>query len=264
MKNKLLLIYIFYLINISIFAQQSISLDNALQVSAQRLINELTQDTSVAIFNFNSSSEQFSDYVIEELMDLLINSRKFNVVERKQLDIIRQEMDIQMSGYISDETMLSLGHNIGAKYIISGSLIDLGNTYRFRIFAINVETTVREVSLSVYLSINDDKVAFLITGQELAESSLQAGIYTLYRGGDGLCRITPKNQLEGRIEYLVTKYSNGGYTRIVLNGSYLLNGNLLIAYFDSYDGNAKIFNIQSTTMFSDDEDIWIWFLENTD
>ena len=145
------------------YAQQN--LDSAIQNAAIRIQNELPQGTRVAVLNFSSSSEQFSGYVIEEIMDVLTNGRRLNVVERQRLDDLRREMNFQMSGDVSDETMMSIGKMLGAQSIVTGSITDTGTSYRFRVYAINVENANREASTSLNLNINDQQINFLLTGR---------------------------------------------------------------------------------------------------
>ena len=47
-----------------------------------------------------------------------VKSKKYDVVTRTQLDKIFQEQQFQMSGYVSDETIRSVGMILGARYMI--------------------------------------------------------------------------------------------------------------------------------------------------
>jgi hypothetical protein len=49
-------------------------------------------------------------------------------------------MDFQMSGEVSDESAQSIGRKLGAQIIVSGSIAPLGDLYRLRIRAIEVES----------------------------------------------------------------------------------------------------------------------------
>jgi hypothetical protein len=49
-------------------------------------------------------------------------------------------MNFQLSGEVSDETALSIGKMLGAQTIISGSIDLLGDVYRLRIRAIDVQS----------------------------------------------------------------------------------------------------------------------------
>jgi len=159
-----LFICLFIFVNFNIFSQEVYRLDNAIQYFCNQLESEIKQNSSVAIVNFDSPSEKFSSYVINELTNLLLKNKKLVVTEQQKLDLVRKNEQYQLSGNVSDETMVRIGHNIGAQYIISGYLIDLGTTYRIGIFAINMEKATRTTSAAVYLSGFDDQVVFLVTG----------------------------------------------------------------------------------------------------
>jgi TolB-like protein len=134
----------------------------AIQTSAQDIENNVQIGKTIAILNFSSQSEQFSAYTLEELSYQLVKGGKFVIVERKELDIIRQEEKFQMSGEVSDESAQAIGKKLGAQLVVSGSLIEMGNTYRFRIKVINVETAAIEVSYAIDLDAKDTKIMFLL------------------------------------------------------------------------------------------------------
>jgi hypothetical protein len=171
---KLCCLVLFTFLSISIFGQQPEKqierLDDAIQLIGRQIENDIGQGSAVAVVNFDSSSEAFSNYVIEELNSLFLKNRKLVVVEQQRLDLVRQNEQYQFSGYVSDETMVRIGHNIGAQFIISGYLIDLGTRYSFGIFAINMEEATRVSSSSLYLSGYDDQVNFLLTGRTIRPS----------------------------------------------------------------------------------------------
>jgi len=167
---KKMFFVMFVCLNFPIFSQEIMRLDNAIQFVGNQIINDLRQGSSVAILNFDSPSTRFSNYTIEVLTNQFVNSRKFTVVEKQRLDIVRQEEQDQLSGNVSDNTAVRIGHNIGAQYIILGSLIDLGTTYRFGIYVINMQRAVREASSYVYLSGYDEQVVFLVTGSNIRPS----------------------------------------------------------------------------------------------
>jgi formylglycine-generating enzyme required for sulfatase activity len=87
------------------------------------------------------------------------------VVDRAQLDLIRKEMNFQMSGEVSDESMQSIGKMLGAQAVVSGSFTEMGDfTYRFMVRALNVQTAAIEAVYRVNV-LNDSNVSFLITGR---------------------------------------------------------------------------------------------------
>jgi hypothetical protein len=158
------------------YAQQNMGLDSAIQSAGTRIQNDLRQGTRVAVLNFASSSEQFSSYVIEKLLDILTNGKKLSVIDRQRLELIRGEMNFQLSGDVRDESIISIGHILGVQSIISGSIVNTGTSYRFRLYAINIETAAREASSSLNLNINDQQVNFLLRS-ETPVGSILDGIW---------------------------------------------------------------------------------------
>ncbi|MDR2159928.1 MAG: CsgG/HfaB family protein, partial [Treponema sp.] len=71
-------------------------------------------------------------------------SKKLKVADRAHLELVIKEQQLSMSGHISDETAISIGKMVGARFVITGSLTDRGNTSRLRVTAINTETAIRE------------------------------------------------------------------------------------------------------------------------
>jgi TolB-like protein len=122
------------------FAQEALTLDEALQESVVYLKDRIESGSKVVVLNFQSDYIDLSNYIIDETIALLVNLGNLTVVDRQNLETIRQEMDFQMSGEVSDESAQSIGRKLGAQIIVSGSIAPLGDLYRFRIRAIEVET----------------------------------------------------------------------------------------------------------------------------
>jgi len=160
MKKAFFVLAISLLATVGLFAKE-LSLSEVVTQSARDVEGALTQGTVIAVVNFTSPSELFSDHVIEELTGALVNGKKVVIVDRRNLDLVRKEMDLQLSGDVSDESMLSIGKQLGAQYLVSGSLANMGRYYRFRVKVINVETTVVQTQISLDLK-NDAQVIALI------------------------------------------------------------------------------------------------------
>ncbi|MDR0315916.1 MAG: SUMF1/EgtB/PvdO family nonheme iron enzyme [Treponema sp.] len=141
----------------------SITLDQAIQAAAENIENNVQAGQKIAVLNFSSPSIPFSVYVIEELSEQLVNGKKLVVVDRRDLDLIRQEEDFQMSGEVSDESAQAIGKKLGAQLIISGSLTPMGGVYRFRIRTLNVESATIVASSSADLSAGETRISSLLT-----------------------------------------------------------------------------------------------------
>ena len=139
------------------------TLDQTIQQAAVSIGVNLGSDIKIAMLNFTSTSIAFSEYVLDELGGALVNTRKVSVVDRRELDLIRQEENFQLSGEASDESMVSIGKKLGAQMIATGSLRKMGEEYRFTARVLNVETAQVEAFFSSDISARDNRTAYLLS-----------------------------------------------------------------------------------------------------
>jgi TolB-like protein len=118
--------------------------DNLFNTAINKSFNTISinvpKDSKVALVNIASPNQEDSSFILEELTVLLVNSRKFTVVDRQTLDAIRKERNFQVSGEVSDETMISIGQFIGADVVITGAVTGDGERRRLRLRGIDVKT----------------------------------------------------------------------------------------------------------------------------
>ena len=115
-------------------------LDMAIREASDYLNANVPAGSKIVILNVQSSSDALSDYVIDELMANAVNDRKFELVDRHQLDLIRAEQNFQMSGAVDDREALEIGKFFGAQTIVSGAVTPLGERYRMTIRALEVQS----------------------------------------------------------------------------------------------------------------------------
>jgi TolB-like protein len=115
-------------------------LDAAIREASNYLNENIPKGNKLAFLNFRSEYQTLSEYVIDELISNTINDRLFTVVDRANLALIQQEIDFQMSGEISDETAVSIGQMLGAQTIVSGTVSQMGDLFRLRVRALDVQT----------------------------------------------------------------------------------------------------------------------------
>ena len=161
------------------------SLDEAIQEAVSVLKNDLKPEETVAVLNFVSGSEALSKFILEELAVALVNGRKQKSVDRWNLETIRKERDFQMSGEVSDDEMRSIGRMLGAQVVLSGSILDRGLSYQFRLFAIDVESGVQKAASSLQVNNRDPTVRFFIDTQPNSEKTgaYRSGSYTIGERG---------------------------------------------------------------------------------
>ena len=113
--NFFLFFSIFLLLVASGLSAQQTNLDETITRAARGVEEVLPQGTKVAVLNFASPTETFSDYVIEELTGKLVTGRKVTIVDRRNLALISQEMNLQLSGDVSDDSAQAIGRMLGAR-----------------------------------------------------------------------------------------------------------------------------------------------------
>jgi hypothetical protein len=124
------------------------SLEETIRSAARQMELKLSADIKIAIISVGSSSQQLSEYIINQLETALVKNGKLIVVDRANLDKIREEQGFQLSGYVSDESAKAIGQHLGAGAIVTGSFIDLGEAYHLMLKAINMQTAAIAVSHS--------------------------------------------------------------------------------------------------------------------
>jgi TolB-like protein len=115
-------------------------LDAAIRAASDYLNDQLPQGNKLVILNIQSEFPALSEYIIDELIANTVNDRVFSVVDRQQLNTIRAELEFQTSGEVSDESAQNIGQMLGAQIIISGAMSRIGELYRLRVRALNVQS----------------------------------------------------------------------------------------------------------------------------
>ena len=184
----------------------TISLEQAIQKASQDIENNVQVGMKIAVLNFSSTSEQFSAYVLEELSDRLVRGKKLVVVDRRELDLIRQEEQFQLSGEVSDESAQAIGKKLGAQLIVSGSLTPMGNTYRLRIRVLSVESAAIEAVSSSDINAKESKVVLLFANMQTVGDEFSPSYYVSANGNDlyeGTSEAKPFKTLEYAIKRAV-------------------------------------------------------------
>jgi hypothetical protein len=79
-------------------------------------------------------------------------------------------MNYQMSGEVSEASAQEIGQKLGAQAVVSGSLINMGTSYRFRTKVINVSRASIETSFSISIK-SDPQIEYLLAQGRRAPQS---------------------------------------------------------------------------------------------
>jgi len=149
------------------------SLNEQLEKLTNQIIANLQKQnkTKIAVINFSDLSGNntyFGKYISEELLTRLFITGKFTVIERNLLNKIIKEQDLGISGYIDDNTAVSLGKILGVGAIATGTVIDMNLSIKINARLINTETGEVFAVASVEI-LKDNKVIGIIEEFEKLE-----------------------------------------------------------------------------------------------
>ena len=132
------------------FAQNTVTLDQAIENGERHLRGRFPRGTRAAITIVQSENQELSEYVYRKLSSSLINGGWFTVVERNEaaLQLIDREMERHLNFFVSEETELAIGKQLGAEIIITGSFTRSGQNWRLDIQALKIETAERAAQWS--------------------------------------------------------------------------------------------------------------------
>jgi len=202
----IILVVVFMLCAVSpSFAAKTPSLDDVIQKAAEKMEERLDKGTKVALVNVQSPTVQFSEYVLNYLESILVNNGKLIVVDRSNLDKVRQELGFQMSGEVSDESAKTIGKMLGAGAIVTGSLLAVGNSYRLTLKAINVETATVAASYPADIAKNE-RVKSLLASSKTTTAAGVPSITIVNNTGTALNKIGLFPT--GNSDNLITFYEN--------------------------------------------------------
>lgn len=129
---------------VAVSAVFSIDVGTALDQAAEQFSASLPTGTTVAIVGIASDTEDMSEYMLDELTLRFVQQRRLTVANRANLDAIKQEMNFQLSGEVSDASIQEIGAMAGAETVVHGSLKEIGSIYFLSLQALNVTTATVE------------------------------------------------------------------------------------------------------------------------
>ena len=110
---------------------------------------------TIAVLDFESigSEEHLGKAVSEIMRTELIDTNKYRVVERSQINKTISEQKFQKSGLIDDKSAVEIGKLLGADLIVIGSVVKIGTSYTIN--SRMIETKTGEAKLGKNVTGND-------------------------------------------------------------------------------------------------------------
>jgi TolB-like protein len=207
--KKIVMVFVISVLTAGAISAQQLPLKDVIKQTAREMEGTIPQRTVIAIINFSSPTRNFSEYVIDELINELLETGKLTLVDRRNLNSIREELNLSVSGDVSDASAISIGKLLGARYIISGTLTKMENYHRFRTRIVNVETGVIQRQITFDLQ-NDTQVATLLGIEAYEEKTANVRNNWLSASLYGFLNLSPSlNHNENEVYYLYPEIGFG-------------------------------------------------------
>jgi hypothetical protein len=115
-------------------------MEEVIKRATSKMMNEIPRGSKIAVVEVATDDWEIASTVIDEIEYNFVSSKRYTVVDRKTLDVIRSEQKLQTSGAVSDETIVKIGALSGANVVIAGSLTKSGGSNRLSLRALDVQT----------------------------------------------------------------------------------------------------------------------------
>jgi tetratricopeptide (TPR) repeat protein len=132
------------------------SLEEALDAVVLNIEAKVSTGSEIVVYKIAASHDEIGDYIAEDLNDRFsIRGSLIPLAREKALQYSDTEHQLQMSGIISDESAVGIGHYLGAKVVITGTFNSFADFSRLRIRAIDIKTSALLTSFSAKINNND-------------------------------------------------------------------------------------------------------------
>ena len=152
-----------------------LSLDQQLDNLTDQIISSFKKSdiSKIAIIEFadlNRNVTNLGIFIAEELITRIFMTNKFQVVERNLLNKIIKEQELGMSGYIDDESAISIGKILGVEAIVTGSITDLGSS--IKINARLISTKEGSIFAVASITLPKDKTIIKLMGESSIKTTV--------------------------------------------------------------------------------------------
>ncbi|HNZ25821.1 MAG TPA: CsgG/HfaB family protein [Spirochaetota bacterium] len=112
----------------------------------------------VAILNFvpKGVDATLTEAIVENLTTALIDTKKYEVIERNQIDKLMAELKLQNSDDFNENLREELGNLYGVKLVILGSVTKIGNNITINIRGVEVSTGSAQFAKNITTKNEDD------------------------------------------------------------------------------------------------------------
>ncbi|MDR0561832.1 MAG: hypothetical protein LBG73_04005 [Spirochaetaceae bacterium] len=114
--------------------------EKAVKNAIAALNAKLPAGANITIMKTQSADRARLDYVVDQITKTLIQEGTATVIDRSNQALINAEQQFQASGAVSDDSAISIGHQLGVQYIVLCWISGEKSLRRLTLKTLNVET----------------------------------------------------------------------------------------------------------------------------
>jgi len=114
--------------------------EKAVKSTVDTINSKLPSGAIIIIMKQNSTDLNILNDLIDQITTAVVQAKKLKVVDRANQALINAEQQFQLSGNVSDNTIVSIGKQLGAKYIVLFWISGVSSSRRLNLRVLNVET----------------------------------------------------------------------------------------------------------------------------
>jgi len=114
--------------------------DKAIKNAIDRLNSKLPSGANITIMKTNSTERNMLEYVVNQMTKNVVQAGKLKVVDRSNQALINAEQQYQLTGNVDDNSMVSIGHQLGVQYMVICWISGEKSLRRLNQKVLNVET----------------------------------------------------------------------------------------------------------------------------
>jgi TolB-like protein len=112
----------------------------AVKGAVESLNSKLPSGSVIMIMKTNSAERNLLNDVVDQMTASVIQARNLKVVDRSNQTLINAEQQFQMSGNVSDASAVSIGRQLGAKYVVLCWISGVSSRRRLNLSVLSIET----------------------------------------------------------------------------------------------------------------------------
>ncbi|MDR2632549.1 MAG: CsgG/HfaB family protein [Treponema sp.] len=114
-------------------------IEGSLARAAEKVMVKLSPQSKLAIVYVTARDPDIAEFIANELEYIMVE-QGLTLIDRSQLDRIRNEQNFQLSGEVDDAQAVSIGKIAGANVILTGAVTGTGDIRRLRLRALDTQS----------------------------------------------------------------------------------------------------------------------------